>query len=129
MRNDFSERYIFKSEENKLKFASNVQAFFFPSNNEKLSKKMSLKKRVSLLSAKFAFWIFILFQVFLPSFHYLVRVKTSPLERDFPLCVNFHPSCFHRRQGRPSSPFLSWVSTKFFYQFLIWPIYPMFYHP
>jgi len=59
---------------------------------------------VNLLSPKFAFWISILFQAFLPSFHYLARVETSPLKRVFPFCVNFNPSCFHRRLGPPNAP-------------------------
>jgi len=91
---------------------------------------MSLKKWVSLLSPKFAFWSFILFQVFLPSFHYLVRIKTSPLKRDFPFCVNFHPSCFHRRLGRSSSHFFcQGFLPKFVINFSSGQFFPLFLSP
>ena len=43
--------------------------------------------------------------------------------------MNFHPSCFHRRLGRPSRPFLSGVSTKICYKFLIWQIFSLFVSP
>ena len=104
-RKDFSGRNIL----NQKRTNSNSRATcrpFIPSNNEKLSKKkLSLKKRASLSSAKFAFWIFILFQVCLPSFHYLVRVKSPPLKRD----LGF--------------------STKICYQFLIFSNFPFFLSP
>ena len=57
MRNDFSERYIFKSEENKLKFASNVQAFFFPAIMKNCRRKCRWRSESVywVLSSRFVF--------------------------------------------------------------------------